>query len=198
MFNLCSRVRKYSSRQCHHVYSCPDLFYQVLKQQKRDSNYLPVNVCLKRWLCFHSASISFPLLFFFFKGHSLWGPGQESRNVQSSSYSWNYVQVSIIIFLSLSQSLSLSLFFFTAWSILQIQAKSNSLPFNKFWHSWCDAAIHAVLWSSSSHRHTERERERASCCHFQLWYAVIQLWYEYEYDSESELTVFLSEGKLNV
>lgn len=51
-------------------------------------------ICIKGWLCFHSVSISFS-----FKGHSLWGPGQESRNVQSSSYSWNHVQVSTIIYL---------------------------------------------------------------------------------------------------
>lgn len=47
--------------------------------------------CVWRRMCFHFISISFPL-----KGHSLWGPGQESRNVQSSSYAWDYVQVSII------------------------------------------------------------------------------------------------------
>ena len=93
---------------------------------------------------------------------------------------------------------SLSFFFFftfTARSILQIQAKSNSLPFNKFWHSWCDAAVHTVLWSSSSHRERQRERELA---------AVISnfdtLWFNFDTNMNMtvkvKLTVFLSEGEI--
>lgn len=56
----------------------------------------------------------------------------------------------------------LFIYLFIALSFLQIQAKSNSLPFNKFWHSWCDAAIQTVLWSFSNHRERERERELLS------------------------------------
>lgn len=120
-----------------------DLIYFIKCNSSRyvmcliNCEFMWINIVFTTCLCFHFISMSFP-----FKGHHLWGPRQESRNVQSSSYSRNYVQVSIIF----------------ALSILQIQAKCNSLPFNKFWHSWCDAAIQAVLWSFSNHR----EREKAA------------------------------------
>lgn len=109
-----------------------------------------INMCLRGDCVFTFISISS-----LFKGHNLWGSRQESRNVQSSPYPWNYVQVSIIFF------------FFLALSILQIQAKSNSLPFNKFWHSWCDAAIQTVLWSFSK---PQRDAVNSNFDRIQLWY----------------------------
>lgn len=114
-------------------------------------------MCL-RFVCF-----VFHFSLCFFKGHSLWGSRQESRNVQSSSYSWNYVQVSIFFF-SFLFPFSVGVLFFADPGKKKKERKRvvNFLPFNKFWHSWCDAAIQTVLWSFSNYRERDGGSERAA------------------------------------